>query len=471
MHRLPLLTGLLNYNAEENALFCMPGNKGGKGFLRDDIGEKFFRYLSTLDITEVGNLDNLHSPEGIIKESEELLSKLYKSYKSYFLVNGSTSGNLAAIFTLLNEGEKIIVERNCHRSILNGIILRKLKPIYIKNKYHEKLATPLSLDKEDFLCKLKENLDAKAILLTYPNYYGVCTELQEIIKEAHKSGIKVIVDSAHGAHFGINENLPKSAVQLGADIVICSAHKTLPALTQGSFLHANEDVDIDKLKFYISAFTTTSPSYLIMASLDYSRYYLEKYGEEDYQQLINTCRKYSQIINKDTYFHVLTQEDLQCEALDESKMVITLPEGYSGHKLLNYLKDNKIQCEMSDDSSVVLILSSFNEENQLQRLYNLLKECDMKTLKDNTNSFTFNSIGEMIFTPYEASEKRKQLINYNKSLNKVCGKAIVPYPPGVPVVMPGEKIDIKIIDIIEKCIQNNVTILGVENELIEVIVD
>lgn len=471
MHRLPLLTGLLNYNAEDNYLFCMPGNKGGKGFLRDEIGKKFYQYLSTLDITEVGDLDNLHNPEGIIKESEELLSKLYKSYKSYFLVNGSTSGNLAAIFTLLNEGEKVIVERNCHRSILNGIILRRVKPIYIKNKYHEKLSTPLSLDKEDFLRKLKENKDAKAIILTYPNYYGVCCELEEIVTEAHKLGIKVIVDSAHGAHFGINKKLPKSAVELGADIVICSAHKTLPALTQGSYLHADKDIDIEKLKFYISAFTTTSPSYLIMASLDYSRYYLERYGEEDYERLIDRCKKYGYLINENTPFHVLTQEDLKEEVLDTSRIVITLPEGYSGHKLLSYLKYNKTQCEMSDDSSVVLILSIFNEEDELKKLYNLLKECDIEVLKDKTNSFVFNSIGEMILSPYEVSEKRKQSISYKESLNKICGKAIVPYPPGVPILMPGEKIDIEIINIIKKCIENNVTILGVESELIEVTAD
>lgn len=469
MYRLPLLTGLLNYNEEENALFCMPGNKSGLGFLRDQIGERFYKLLSTLDITEVDPLDNLHNPEGIIKESEDLLAKLYKSYKSYFLVNGSTSGNLAAIFTLLNEGDKIIVERNCHRSILNGIILRKLKPIYIKNKYHERLATPLSLDKEDFLCKIKENPDVRAVILTYPNYYGVCCDLNEIIDKAHEVGMKVIVDSAHGAHLGISEILPKSAVQLGADIVIASAHKTLPALTQGSYLHVNEGIDINKLKFYISAFTTTSPSYLIMASLDYSRYYLERYGKEDYMELVLRCRKYRELINNSDFFHILTQEDLCDEILDESKFVITLPYGYSGHKLLKYLRDCKIQCEMSDSASVVLILSIFNEEEEFERLYEALKKCDTKDLKEESYKPSFNSIGEMIITPHEAIERTTKLISYNEAIDKVCGKAIVPYPPGVPIIMPGEKFDKEIINIIEKCIENNVTILGVENELIEVI--
>lgn len=469
VYKVPLLTGLLNYNEEKNSLFCMPGNKGGKGFLRDSIGERFYKSLSNLDITEVEPLDNLHNPEGIIKESQELLSKLYNSYKSYFLVNGSTSGNLAAIFTLLNEGDKVIVERNCHRSILNGIILRKVSPVYIKNKYHEKLATPLSLDKEDFLCKIDENTDAKAIILTYPNYYGICCNLNEIIEKAHDRGMKVIVDSAHGAHFGINNQLPESAVESGADIVINSAHKTLPALTQGSYLHINKNIDIEKLEFYISAFTTTSPSYLIMASLDYSRYYLERYGSEDYQDLLIKSRKYRELINKIGFFHVLMQEDLCDETLDESRFIITLPQGYSGHKLLKYLRSNKIQCEMSDESSVVLILSIFNETDEFEKLYKVLISCDVNELKDSFHKINFNSIGKMIIPPHEALAKDKKSVQYDKALDKICGRAIVPYPPGVPIVMPGEKIDTEIINNIRQCIENNVTILGVEKEMIEVI--
>lgn len=198
------------------------------------------------------------------------------------------------IFSCFKEEDKIIVERNCHRSIFNGIIMRKLKPIYIKNKVYRQFNAPLSIDLEHFLSLIKENKDAKGIVITYPNYYGVCPNLKVIIKEAKKYDMKVLIDSAHGAHFGVCEKLPKSALELGADMVVMSAHKTLPSLTQTAFLHIGKDsiIDINKVDFYISAFSSTSPSYLFLCSMDYSRFYLEKYGQEHYNELINRANYY-----------------------------------------------------------------------------------------------------------------------------------------------------------------------------------
>lgn len=473
MWRVPLLEGVLKYNDEKNSLFCMPGNKGGRGFLRDNLGKAFYEKLGALDITEVEPLDNLHHPEGIIREAEELLTTLYKSKKSYFLVNGSTSGNISSIFTLCCDNDKIIVERNCHRSIFNGIILRKLKPIYIKNKLHPMLGTTLSVDEEDLMQMLKKNKDAKAIIITYPNYYGVCCNLKKIIDEAHKLGVKVIVDSAHGAHFGINDNLPKSAIELGADIVITSAHKTIPSLTQGSYIHASEGVDLSKLEFYISAFTTTSPSYLIMSSLDYGRYYLERYGKADYENLIIMCKKYRDKINKIKGFHILSSNDIENMEIDNTKYVIILEKGYSGHALLNYLRNKKIQCEMSDERVVVLILSPFIEEAEMERLYRALKECDLEKLYYKFNADMeeekYLEIPESILSPNEAMELNKEKINYLLCEGRISGSAIVPYPPGVPILMPGERISKKSIVIIEDYIKNNKTILGMEKEEIQVI--
>ena len=270
MSKLPILNELIKYHKEENLILSMPGNKCGKGFLRDDIGKIFKESLGSLDITEVEPLDNLHHPEGIIKEAQELLAKAYKVKKAYFLVNGSSSGNLASIFAAFNEGDEVLVERNCHKSIYNGLILRKLKPIYINTDFDFENEILLPCTKENIKEAYKKSKNPKGIILTSPNYYGVSSDIKDILLEFKNTGLKIIIDSAHGAHYSFNKDLPKGLWTI-ADYTVVSAHKTLPALTQGAYLLVNAQSDIE---FYISTFKTTSPSYLIMASHDYARYYL-----------------------------------------------------------------------------------------------------------------------------------------------------------------------------------------------------
>ena len=310
MSRLPLVDGVLKYIKEKNISFCMPGHKGGLGFLKTMQGKELYENFIKGDITEVDGLDNLHHAEGIIKESQQLLSEYYGSIKSYFLVNGSTSGNLAMIFSSFNEGDKIIVERNCHRSIFNAIIMRKLKPVYIKNKIHSKYDAPFPLDKEHFLYLINENKDAKGIIVTYPNYYGICFDLPYVIEIARKYDMKVLVDAAHGAHFGASKLLPKNPLKMGANMVVMSAHKTLPSLTQTAFLHVGEGIDISKVDFYVSAFLSTSPSYMFLCSMDYARFYIQEYGENDYEELIKICQFNRDKINSLGKFYILGQEDL-----------------------------------------------------------------------------------------------------------------------------------------------------------------
>lgn len=226
--KLPLLEGLLKYNDEENLLLSMPGNKGGIGFARDEIGLEFVNRMGFLDITEVDPLDNLHYPEGIIKEAQELLAKTYKAKKAYFLVNGSSSGNLAAMFSAFDEGDEVLVERNCHKSIYNGLIMRKLKVKYIEPIIDDELGLFLPPNKENIYKALENSSKPKGIIITYPNYFGITYDIEEIICNLKEIGLKVIIDCAHGAHFGINKRLPKSLASLG-DYVVLSAHKTLPA--------------------------------------------------------------------------------------------------------------------------------------------------------------------------------------------------------------------------------------------------
>lgn len=469
MPRLPIIEELLKYIEEDNSYFAMPGHKMGKIFNNVTEGRTLLRNLIKFDITEVDGVDNLHNPQGILKEAQELLSRFYGSKKSYFLVNGSTSGNLAMIFSSFKEGDKIIVERNCHRSIYNGIIMRKLRPIYIKSKISNIYDAPFSLDKEHLFNLIKENQDAKGIVLTYPNYYGICSDLEAIIKTAKEYNMLVLIDSAHGAHYGVIKELPENPLNLGADMVVQSAHKTLPSLTQTSYLHIGEGIDEERVDFYVSSFLSTSPSYMFMASMDYARYYLEAYGKDSYSMLLNLCNEYRAKINGLSGFHIINEEDLIDEGISNSKLclidktryVINLNRGYSGHKLLDYLRINKIQCEMSDSRNVVLIFSPGNDKADFERLYLALSNCDMEKLKENYTKPVDFEIPRLVKLPYEVLEEEKLSLDINECKNRICGKAIVPYPPGIPLVMPGEFISKEIIDIIKYYKDNNVTLLGI----------
>jgi len=480
LSRLPLVEGVLKYIKEKNIPFCMPGHKGGLGFLRTPQGKELYENLTKTDITEVSGLDNLHCADGIIKESQKLLSEYYGSIKSYFLVNGSTSGNLAMIFSCFNEGDKIIVERNCHRSIFNAIIMRKLKPIYIRNKINSKYDAPFPLDKEHFFCLINENPDAKGIIVTYPNYYGICFDLPYIIKIAKKYNMKVLVDSAHGAHFGASTLLPENPLKMGANMVVMSAHKTLPSLTQTAFLHVGEDIDVSKVDFYVSAFLSTSPSYMLMCSMDYGRFYIEEYGKIDYEKLIEVCQVYRDKINNLGKFYILGKEDLimpsgNCDedinryTMDLTRYIINVPKGYSGHKLLEYLRVNSIQAEMSDSRNVVLIFSPFNSQQDFKSLYVALKNCDMNTLQQEYVDLIDYDIPIPLMYPYEVMDKDKVMVELSNSEGEISAVAIVPYPPGIPIVMPGERLDQQTIAVIEYYLHSNVTVLGINEGFVAVV--
>ena len=469
MPRLPLVEGVLEYTKEGYMPLCMPGHKGGIGFLETDVGRELYDNIVKCDITEVEGVDNLHFPQGIIKEAQQLLSSYYKSKKSYFLINGSTSGNLAMIFTCFNEGDKIFVERNCHKSILNGLILRKLRPIYIKNKINDKFDAPMSVDMEHLLHNLEINKDAKGIIVTYPNYYGVCSNLKRIVEECKKRNMKVLVDSAHGAHFGVAKGLPESAVSLGADMVVMSAHKTLPSLNQASYLHVNNEELISKTNFYVDAFLSTSPSYMIMCSMDYSRYYLEEKGRQAYENLLEICLKYRTKINQLPHFHVLDETDE--ESIDLTRYTINVEKGYSAEKVYNYLRSNKIQPEMCDGRNIILIFSSFNCEEDFKAVYLTVKNCPIEEMKEDSFKILIEDIPYKAFEPYEIIEKNKECVFIDDSLGRICAEAVVPYPPGVPIMQPGEIVGENQLGAIKYYIKNGSTLLGINNMKIMVVGD
>lgn len=478
---MPLLEELLKYHDEKNLLLSMPGNKAGRGFSGDKFGEEFVNRLGFLDITEVDPLDNLHCPEGVIEDAQELLAKTYKAKKAYFLVNGSSSGNLAAMFSAFNEGDEVLVERNCHKSIYNGLILRKLKVKYIEPIVEYENGIFLPPDKENIYKALDGCLNAKGIILTYPNYFGITYDIEEIIIDLKSKGLKVIVDCAHGAHFGINERLPKSIASIG-DYVVLSAHKTLPSLTQGAYLLVNEENST--LEFYLKAFMTTSPSYLIMASLDYARYYLDNYGQKDYEELIDKAENWKEKINNLKKVHLLSKEELNEHYkekivsennpkeeydIDLSRYIMILPKGYSGHKLLDYLRNNHIQAEMSFSRGVVLILSPFNTEEDFNIIFEAILNLEIESIREEIESKYFCNIPIKVLEPYEVFSLKSEWCEIEKSEGNIAKEAIVPYPPGIPLICPGEIISKEALDIINDYIINGKTIIGVKNNKVQIL--
>ena len=461
----PLLEELFKYHDEKNLILSMPGNKCGLGFEYDILGKKFMSRMGRMDITEVDPLDNLHCPEGVIDKAQKLLSETYKAEKAYFLVNGSSGGNLSAVFACFNEGDEVIVERNCHKSIYNAVILRKLKITYIEPVIDYKNGIFLPPDRDRIYDALSRCSNPKGIILTYPNYFGITYDIEDIIYDFKSRGMKVIIDCAHGAHFGLTKKLPKSMSGIG-DYVVLSAHKTLPALTQGSYMTVNDDNS--EFEFYLRAFMSTSPSYLIMASLDYARYYMDKYGEEDYNRLIDNAEKWKEKINSLGKVHILSQYDIKDYGeydIDKSRYVIVLPKGYSGHKLLDYLRERKIQSEMSFSQGVVLILSPFNTEEDFKNIYESILKLEINNICCSDKGEVYhNSIPKRVLEPYEAFKLPYEMCDIRHCRGRISKDFIIPYPPGIPIVCPGEVISKEIINIINSYIYNEKDILGISKE-------
>ena len=469
-NKTPLLDEVKKNKKEENLIFSMPGNKCGKVFLKDNIGKEFVDTMGYLDITEVDPLDNLHAPEGIILEAQQLLAKTYGVKKAYFMVNGSTGGNLCSIFAAFNEGDEVLVERNCHKSIYNGLILRKLKVKYIEPLIDEKLGIFLPPDKKNIYDAIEQCENLKGIILTYPSYFGITYDIEEVLLDLKKRGLKIVVDSAHGAHFIANNKLPKAIYGI-PDYVVLSAHKTLPALTQGSYLLSN--TDDNAVEFYLNTFMTTSPSYLIMSSLDYARYYLDEYGYDEYERLINKAEKYRSIINSLNKVHIISKEDLAEDYdIDKSRYIVTVSKEYSGHKLLEYLREQGIQCEMSFASGVVLLLSPINDDDDFKKLLKSFENLQLKDIRQDNYSKYYSFIPKKVLEPYEVFKKECKYIKINEADKNIACEAIIPYPPGIPLLCPGEVITKEAIDIIDDYISNNRSVIGIKNkEYIKVVIE
>ncbi|MBS4201454.1 aminotransferase class I/II-fold pyridoxal phosphate-dependent enzyme [Bacillus sp. FJAT-49732] len=439
MHQknMPLYQSLVAHISKKPISFHVPGHKNGEIFGEDSPFKDFSKY----DVTELTGLDDLHDPQEAIKEAQDLLTELYRSRKSYFLVNGSTVGNLAMILASCHEDDTVLVQRNCHKSILNGLMLAKVKPIFFSPEINKKLSIPSGPSKKLIQYAIEQNRHAKILILTYPDYYGQAYDIKEIIDFAHEHNIIVLVDEAHGAHFQLGDPFPPSSLQLGADIVVHSAHKSLPAMTMGSFLHINsERISEQTVEFYLHALQSSSPSYPIMASLDFARYYIGNYTKEDIAFFTQERQSFIRKLQEVSGLTVITSDD--------PLKLILRHESLSGFELQEHLEKVSVFSELADPYQVLLILPlikqgmSFPFEEAIERLRQLSSKSPRASKEINILLEIENPIDliELTYSYKEMFNMPYEWVYIDQSIGRIAAKMIIPYPPGIPLFLPGEKI-------------------------------
>lgn len=419
---------LKTYSKKNIIAMHMPGHKRHT-FLHNKLPYK-------LDITEIDGFDNLHNAEGVLKNCQQKATKLFGTRKSFYLVNGSTCGIEASIKTCCNLGDKIIIPKNCHKSVYHTIELLNLKCVFVDTQTDDNnIIKDISYKQLDKV--LKSNPDAKCVLITSPTFEGVISDIKKISSVTHKYNIPLIVDEAHGSHLFL-EN--KSAINLGADIVINSLHKTLPSLTQTAILHVcSKRIDINKIQHNLSIFMSSSPSYILMSAIDECVEFLIKNGKKYYQKLQNNLFLFKQLSNNLKYIKILNNNKKEYFNLDNSKItIITTNCNISGQQLMQKLRQQKIELEMCYTNYALAYATIFDTKKDFLKLYKALKKID-NTLTDKKKLINFNNfIPNIKYTICDALSKENEIIKFKNCLNRVCGEYIWIYPPGIPILVPGE---------------------------------
>lgn len=482
----PILSGLTAYNTEGCYPWHMPGHKRRLNTIFPDIVENPF----SIDVTEVGDLDEFHDPHGIISEAMNRAAEVYGSHKSYYLVNGSTCGIMAALSAVCRSGDKLIVARNCHKSVYNAIRLLQLRPIYIMPEWNEELGMFGGVSPEQVRKMVKQYTDAKCVLLVSPTYEGVVSDVEKIAKIVHKAGVPLIVDEAHGAHFefmsNVNEtisttnykNIPNPAIRLGADIVIESLHKTLPAMTQCAILHEKSNiVDTERLEEYLSIYQSTSPSYVFLATTEAC---IEKMNYERdglfiiYKELLSEYRKrFAQL----SHIHLVEESDFKKQSAcgyDDGKLVFSVKDcGYerdgeiiamTGTKLGTILQEEYGQMmEMAAGNYVIAMTSVADSKEAFESLYLAMESIDaqLTDVEQPADTILYKTLPEHKMNIAEAREHKRVDIPFEDAIGKISGSYIYVYPPGIPIVTPGEVLSLGVMQEIKAAMDSDQNIKGI----------
>ena len=471
---------LISYSKSDYYGFHMPGGK--RNTLITGTGLPYH-----LDITEIDGFDDLHHAGGVLREIENRASEIFQSDDTALLVNGSTAGILSAIMGCTNKGSKILVARNCHKSVYHAIYLNELIPVYLYPQYHKDAELNAEISVSDVAGALRQEPDIAAVIITSPTYDGVVSDVGRIAAIVHEKGLPLIVDEAHGAHFGFHPYFPQSANSLGADVVIQSLHKTLPALTQTGLIHVNGNLaDRERIKFYLQIFQTSSPSYVLMSSMDICISLLENKCLElfsQYAALLENTRSRLQGLQ-----HLrLTATDAAAGVdFDRSKLIISVKNTDLSSRELYHklLEDYHLQMEMYAGSYVLGMTSIADRKEGMERLVTALSEIDKGLHKTMPGELIPRlPVLEQVCTIAAAKSGtrqghgdpagvRRRLIGWRESEGSISGEFAYLYPPGIPLIVPGERISKEVILVLEKYQQLGFEISGLKKKgKIEVLIN
>lgn len=434
----PLVEALENFRRNEPISFHVPGHKHGSlSGLPNEL-----RQALTYDVTELTGLDDLHEPQEAIQRAELKLEELYGSTRSFFLVNGSTVGNLAMLYATVGQDDIVLVQRNAHKSIFHGLELTGARALFLSPQWDENTKTAGHVTLESVKSALLQSPNVKAAVFTNPTYYGMVNkELKEIIAYCHAREIPVLVDEAHGAHFVVDESFPESSLQMGADVVVQSAHKTLPAMTMGSFLHIRSDlVNSERVAHFLHMLQSSSPSYVIMASLDDARQYADSYTDEDLSYFLLYRKRLVQGLRNISGLDVVE--------VDDTLKLIVRVKGHTGFALQQAFERQGIYTELADLYQVLWVLPLIKvgyTNDQLEVIEKCRKVVASLTQSENlaVSSSAFMPVLPISSVVYTASQLRgmkTEWVHIDKTTERIAAEAIVPYPPGIPLLCAGERV-------------------------------
>lgn len=466
-NKMPIYEALEKYKAKRVVPFDVPGHKRGRGNreLMEFLGEKCL----SADVNSMKPLDNLCRPVSVIKEAEELAADAFGAEHAFFMVNGTTSAVQSMTLSVCKRGEKIIMPRNVHRSAINALVISGAKPIYVNPGTNDELGIALGMSLKDVEDAIRLNPDAKAVFVNNPTYYGICSPIEDIVKLAHSYGMKVIADEAHGTHFYFNENLPVSAMSAGADMAAVSMHKTGGSLTQSSFLFINNGISPGYVRQIINLTQTTSGSYLLMSSLDISRKNLAVNGKEIFDGVSYLAGYAREEINKIGGYYAYGKELINGDSVydfDITKLSVnTRNIGLAGIEVYDILRDDyDIQIEFGDIGNILAIISVGDKALAIERLISSMSEIKRLYSKDKAGMFDHEYIAPLAaMTPQEAFYAPKVSVPAEKSLGRICSEFVMCYPPGIPILAPGEYIRKEILEYIDYARGKGCSLIGTED--------
>ncbi|WP_144463364.1 aminotransferase class I/II-fold pyridoxal phosphate-dependent enzyme [Siminovitchia fortis] len=457
--KAPLYEALCLYEETNRTSMHVPGHKDGRVFDKD--AQHHFSNILKIDATCIKGIDDLHQPTDSILEAQNLAADAFGADYTFFLVGGSTIGNLGVALTICSPGDKILVQRNMHKSVFNGLLLAGAHPIYIAPAIESVTKAAMVPDLHHFEEALAENPDVKGIWVTNPNYYGMSQDISRLAEVCRQAGVPLIVDEAHGAHFGQADEVPPSALSMGANLVVQSTHKMLTSMHMSSMLHVKGDiVDRERLARVLGMIQSTSPSYLLLGSLDLARRYLVERGRDHLKDTVQRLERRREELTKELKSLSIWAGSAEVQRRDPLKWIIApKDESVSGYHLLDLFYDQGAVAEIGDPRNIVFLFSLNEKEEDIDKVVEAVKAIDQKLQElsviphEKKDIIMFEEEGR-VYEPkmslQDAFHRPRHKVKLEDAIGSLCGETVLPYPPGIPLLNPGEKITKRHVDSIKQ---------------------